>query len=549
MKKWVKRIPIMILTMALMIALMPVQALASDTNDTLQNIPVELSDGENSVLQGNAAIKLTDKKYESLLNTGGHTARITGKVGDKLEGLTPSEIATTMDEGYGVAELYLVDINGIKNESFGTSGTTIRGTLTVPIPEGCFATGAKRIYNWAWNMNHEPDYEKVDVTVNADGTISFPVVMWSVHDFYDETNSLSGAYVVEFLKIKTDIATLKDNAKTEKTNYEYTGAAINPTVTVGNLTKDTDFTVAYANNTNAGSAKAIVTGKGSYTGTIEIPFTIDPMSIQKKKADAKLEKTECDYTGKAIEPEVTVGNLKKGTDYSVEYANNVEPGTATATVKGLGNYNGSFALEYKINGKAADEKPTEIKDETGADYTIDNSGETSEASYEAAKSKKEKTVKVPDTVTLDDGTKVKVTSIANNAFKGNKKLTKATIGKNVKTVGDNAFNGCSKLSNLKFGKSVEKIGKGACKNCKNLKNVTLPASTKTIGKSAFDGASNLKVITINCKNLKSVGKNAFRNIDPYAVIKLKGNAKQKKAAEKLITKKGTGYKNTMKIKK
>jgi len=58
----------------------------------------------------------------------------------------------------------------------------------------------------------------------------------------------------------------------------YTGSAITPTVIVeynGNtLTKDTDYTVAYSNNTNKGEATVTISGKGNYTGTKQAKFTI-----------------------------------------------------------------------------------------------------------------------------------------------------------------------------------------------------------------------------------------------------------------------------------
>ncbi len=61
----------------------------------------------------------------------------------------------------------------------------------------------------------------------------------------------------------------------------YNGSAVTPVVTVqdGNttLTEGTDYTIEYSNNTNAGtSAKATITGKGNYTGTVEKTFTINP---------------------------------------------------------------------------------------------------------------------------------------------------------------------------------------------------------------------------------------------------------------------------------
>ncbi|MGN0594393.1 MAG: CIA30 family protein, partial [Hominimerdicola sp.] len=60
-----------------------------------------------------------------------------------------------------------------------------------------------------------------------------------------------------------------------------------------------------------------------------------------------------DYTGSAITPTVTVKNgsttLTKGTDYTVSYSNNVNAGTATVTVTGMGNYTGSTSVSFTIN--------------------------------------------------------------------------------------------------------------------------------------------------------------------------------------------------------
>ncbi len=61
------------------------------------------------------------------------------------------------------------------------------------------------------------------------------------------------------------------------------------------------------------------------------------------------------YTGAALEPEPVVVNpiteevLIKGTDYTLAYANNVEPGTATITVTGMGDWEGSsLVLPFTI---------------------------------------------------------------------------------------------------------------------------------------------------------------------------------------------------------
>ncbi len=61
-------------------------------------------------------------------------------------------------------------------------------------------------------------------------------------------------------------------------NELYTGKALKPSVTVKDggttLKKDTDYTVSYADNKKAGKATVTVTGKGNYTGSKTVNFTI-----------------------------------------------------------------------------------------------------------------------------------------------------------------------------------------------------------------------------------------------------------------------------------
>ena len=64
--------------------------------------------------------------------------------------------------------------------------------------------------------------------------------------------------------------------------------------------------------------------------------------------------------------------------------------------------------------------------------------------FKSPTKKTAKTVSVPATI-KNSGETYKVVSIAPNAFKGIKKLTKVTIGKNVKMIGAKAFYGCKAL--------------------------------------------------------------------------------------------------------
>ena len=93
-----------------------------------------------------------------------------------------------------------------------------------------------------------------------------------------------------------------------------------------------------------------------------------------------------------------------------------------------------------------------------------------------------------NTVKINDK-EYKVVSIATNAFK-NAKMTKLTIGDNVKTINKNAFNNCNKLKTLTIGKNVTSIKANAFAKCKKLKNITFKATKKLPSmKNAFKNAN------------------------------------------------------------
>ena len=138
----------------------------------------------------------------------------------------------------------------------------------------------------------------------------------------------------------------------------YTGNEITPAVVVkfgtNTLKQGSDYTVEYRNNLNAGTAYAVITGKGNYSGSKTVSFTIT------KKSMAALDYSSVAaqvYSGKAKKPGVTIKNgaavLVKDKDYSIAYANNKKIGTATITITGKGSYTGTKTITFKINLKSA----------------------------------------------------------------------------------------------------------------------------------------------------------------------------------------------------
>lgn len=140
------------------------------------------------------------------------------------------------------------------------------------------------------------------------------------------------------------------------------GKAHTPRVSVTHnwlpLTEGVDYTVKYVNNTEAGTAYAMVMGRGAYTDYRLIPFTINPTSdtsgiTVEKVADAT-------YTGKEQKPSSVVlkdalgRTLVNNLDYIYTVSNAVDAGTAKINVTLLGNYTGSRSATYEI--KKADQE-------------------------------------------------------------------------------------------------------------------------------------------------------------------------------------------------
>lgn len=141
------------------------------------------------------------------------------------------------------------------------------------------------------------------------------------------------------------------------TSFSYTGSAITPEVGViygedQRLTEGVDYTITYENNVNVGVATVMVTGTGVFTGTVSVNFTIIKRSIIRCDFNNVSERL---YNGNATDqsPVVMDGNyvLTLGQDYTVTYVNNTQPGIATMTISGIGNYAGTKTIRYLINVK------------------------------------------------------------------------------------------------------------------------------------------------------------------------------------------------------
>ena len=132
-----------------------------------------------------------------------------------------------------------------------------------------------------------------------------------------------------------------------------------------------------------------------------------------------------------------------------------------------------------------------------------------------------------DTLTVGNN-KYKIVGSSSVEFTGLKstKKTEVVIPKNV-SYGGKTF-------------KVTHIGKQALKGNKKVKKVSIGESVKEIGAHAFYGCKNLKTITIKSTKLEKIGKQAFKNINAKASIKIP--TKKEKDYQKLLKNKGQGSK-------
>ena len=154
-------------------------------------------------------------------------------------------------------------------------------------------------------------------------------------------------------------------------------------------------------------------------------------------------------------------------------------------------------------------KGTKIKDNDGSTYIVTSGkGKTPTVQYTGPKSTAKGTVTIPAKVEVD-GVSYRVTSIADNAFKNNKKITRVVIGSNIVTIGKNAFAKCTNITSIVVGKNVTKIEKNAFYGCKKLEKITIQSeklTSKSIAKYAFRGISKKTVVKVPTSKYKAYKK-------------------------------------------
>ena len=235
----------------------------------------------------------------------------------------------TAEKEFEVVARELTEENVTFGENLVYTGNELTQTVTVTVNGKTLTVGT--------------DYTVSDLTGTEPG--SYPVTVTGTGNY---TGEVTKSFTISKAQISSAAITYDAGP------YGYTGEEWKPEVAVSfndaALTADTDYTVSYENNINAGTAKIIITGIGDhFTGSTEKTFTINSAEISGCTFAPIADVT---YNTKAHTPEVTVAisgrTLEADKDYTVSYASNVNAGTATVTVTGKGNFTGSANTTFTI---------------------------------------------------------------------------------------------------------------------------------------------------------------------------------------------------------
>ncbi len=284
----------------------------------------------------------------------------------KPEGAADSAYTTTPPTDLGT---YIVKVTLAENDEYNSISATdtfkiyqenLNDTINISIEvDGATYTGdpvkpTVRVQHRKYTSSTEKEWvnlvEGKDYTVTCSNNTNVGTAKVTVTGKGNYTGTIEKTFTITTGNFNSAVITLE----TEKLTYDGSSHTIDVTKVEANgktLQPGTDYTVSGNVGTDAGDYTITITGQGNYADAIATKtFTIDPKPLT---ADMiTIASGPHYYTGNPIEPEVTVKDgekaLAENTDYTVEYSANTEPGTATVTVKGKGNYAGTLRKDFTV---------------------------------------------------------------------------------------------------------------------------------------------------------------------------------------------------------
>ena len=378
-----------------------VTAMVSSRN--YQDAPVEISFktvdisidwdaiGSNNITLKSAPV-YGDKNSNILtVKNASYTARTTvdvhGKLSVKDAGSYPNAGAATVtlvftpDENTGISGTFTHDytITAVKAKPITVTANAASAVYGADIPAFDFEVPAGALVKndtkeglgltLTTSASKDSNAGVYDITKNAQATTNYDITVNGTKKFTITAKPLTAGMI-------QNIASLT-----------YNGTAQTPDVTVKDgdkpLVSGTDYTAAYSNNTNAGDAKVVITGKGNYSGSVEKTFTITKKEITVSGVTLK-DKTYNGRTDDAVVTAVTYNGLVTGEDltlgmdftatavYDSANASTAAAAKATVTLKNTvkaNNYNLTSGTDLAATGKVEKATTTLSLSAANAVYT------------------------------------------------------------------------------------------------------------------------------------------------------------------------------------
>ena len=164
-----------------------------------------------------------------------------------------------------------------------------------------------------------------------------------------------------------------------KSSFVYTGSAVTQDeVTLTSegktLIRDKDYRIVYRNNVRAGTASMTFEALplSGYSGKFVKKFKIEKVPLSVSMLEDKELTAVC--TPEGAKPTLILTDrgriLREGTDYIMNCSRNKAVGTASVTLKGKGNYGGSFSTIFTVTPKSLNDSDITIKPK-GMAYVAD----------------------------------------------------------------------------------------------------------------------------------------------------------------------------------
>jgi len=326
---------------------------------SLVSFEVKKADGTVLTEGTNYIIQVINVNGDAPINVGEYNVNISG-IGD-YKGLITRKMVIDP------AAISGFELGEVDDSTFVFNGKEYKPTpaLTWNGEDASEFIGRDLIYKYDNNINASSEARKATVSVEPSGNGNFTI---ATGEKPEQTFEIAPKNITDTTNAQIEIKVVESTSGHFYLDIEGTEPVVNVKDVERNVElkslKETlvgaDYKVSYTNNTSESSADsegiATITGVGNYTGTRQVKFYIEkyPMRLLTVLVEG-VENYETSFTGFEIKPEIKALNEKNmplvlGEDFTVEYENNIDAGTATVKLTAVdgSRYVGTTQAEFSI---------------------------------------------------------------------------------------------------------------------------------------------------------------------------------------------------------